>query len=96
MNNIPTDILQKCKDLSLRYTELKNKQKSLEKESEAIKNYLEYILLKYNTNSINAGTFSINRNIITQKRISKEDLPEKLFLQYCHPITYSVMNIKTK
>ncbi len=96
MNNIPNDILLKCKELSKHYTDLKNKQKSIEKELDTIKNYLEYILLKYNTNNINTSTFSITRNIITQKRISKDDLPEKLFLQYSHPISYSVMNIKSK
>jgi hypothetical protein len=94
--NIPNDILIKCKVLSDRYHELKEKEKNIKKESDSIKEYLEYILLKYNTNSINTSTFSIDRKIVSQKRISKDDLPEKLFLQYARPISYSIMNIKKK
>ena len=96
MNTIPNDILIKCKQLSQQYSDLKQKQKTIEKELDSIKNYIEYILLKYNTNHINTNSFSVIRKIITQNRISKEDLPEKLFQQYSHPITFSALYIQSK
>ena len=94
-NNIPEEILVKCKNLSTHYTYLKNKNKQIEKEMESIKNYLEHILLKYNTNSIETSTFKINRKIIKQQRISKDDLPETIFKTYSKPIIFSSMYIQS-
>ena len=93
---IPTDTLYKLKQLSERYDLVRQKIKAYQNEQYQIKEYIENILLKYNTNAIKTNTFSIKRNIITQHRISKEDLPEKIFNEYSHPIQFAVINISSE
>ncbi len=90
---IPTETLNKLKTLSNRYYELKNKSKLIDEEILQIKNYLEANMLKYNLNTIETNDFNIVRKIITQKRISKEDLPEKIVEQYSYPISFSTLYI---
>ena len=90
---VPIDVLNKLKTLSTRYYELKNKSKLIEAELLQLKNYLEANMLKYNLNSIETNDFNIVRKIITQTRISIEDLPEKIVQQYSYPISFSTLYI---
>jgi hypothetical protein len=90
---IPNDVMNKLKLCSNRYYELKNKSKLIETELSQLKNYIETIMIKYNLNVVETNEFNIVRKIITQSRISKEDLPEKLVQQYSHPISFSSLYI---
>ena len=91
--SVPIDVLNKLKTLSIRYYELKNNSKLIEAEISQLKNYLESNMIKYNLNSIDTNDFNIVRKIITQTRISKEDLPEKIVQQYAYPISFSTLYI---
>ena len=92
-HTVPIDVLNKLKTISTRYYELKNKSKLIDSELLQLKNYLEANMLKYNLNTIETNNFNIVRKIITQSRISKEDLPEKIVQQYSYPISFSTLYI---
>jgi hypothetical protein len=91
--SVPIEVLNKLKLLSNRYYELKNKSKLIDEEILQLKNYLESNMIKYNLNNIETNDFNIVRKIITQTRISKEDLPEKIVQQYSYPISFSILYI---
>ncbi len=90
---IPPETLNKLKTISNRYYELKYKSKLIDEEITQLKNYLEANMIKYNLNTIETNDFNIVRKIITQTRISKEDLPEKIVQQYSYPISFSTLYI---
>lgn len=93
--SINSNTLKHCKLLCQQYSELKEKQNSIEKQLQNIKNQIEDICLNNNTNTIHTNVFSIDRKIIKQFRISKDDLPENIFEQYCRPISFSTIKIKS-
>ncbi len=90
-----TEDILLLKEYAHKYTYLRDKVKDIEKEMDQIKNNIEDILIKSNTNGIQTSTMNIKRNIIKQKRISREDLPIELFEKYSHPIVFSTLNIQT-
>ena len=91
--SVSIDVLNKLKTISNRYYELKNKSKLIQEEILQLKNYLEANMIKYNLNTIETNNFNIVRKIMTQTRISKEDLPEKIIQQYSYPISFSTLYI---
>ena len=90
-----TEDILLLKNYAHKYTYLREKCKDIEKEMNQIKNNIEDILIKSNSNGIQTSTMSIKRNIIKQQRISKDDLPRDLFEKYSHPIIFSTINIQT-
>ncbi len=90
-----TENILLLKEYAHKYTYLREKLKDIEKEMDQLKNNIEDILIKSNTNGVQTSTMNIKRNIVKQKRISKDDLPPELFEKYSHPIVFSTINIQT-